>query len=363
MATIDVLLPVKNRFDFLAESLDSICNQRFKDWRLLVLDHGSTDGSLDLAYQYQERDARIEVHSLPDIVGLAALRNRGLELCDCRYVMLHDSDDVAFPDRMEVVLAAFRDQSDCIVIGGQAVTINRAGKDTGHVMVPVGKNRVSAAIFFRNPITQPAAMMDFAAMQKLGARYGGDFLKVLPSAQSIEVNNLAEDYFMFGQLAVMQQCTNIPASLIKYRWHGGNVSVTRFQEQMKVSLEVSRFLVRSFCVMHDLPYFDPAPFCNLGGLLFDVAGQTDFAAEFEIMANTLRRGLGASAELERELAYRKVIATRNEVALLWRYYQFRSRHTPETGEWNAVRSWLIRRVRETNKILVISNRDAQNGNA
>ena len=52
MAKIDILLPVKNGLDFLAESLDSICAQTFKDWRLLVLDHGSTDGSRELAQAY-----------------------------------------------------------------------------------------------------------------------------------------------------------------------------------------------------------------------------------------------------------------------------------------------------------------------
>lgn len=343
MATIDVLLPVKNRISFLAEALDSICNQRFKDWRLLVLDHGSTDGSLELAYKYQDRDVRIEVHSLPDVIGLAALRNRGLDLCDCRFVMLQDSDDLAFPDRMEVVLAAFKDQPDCILIGGQAVQIDSTGTKTGNITMPTGKKRLSAASFFRSPFIQPAAMMNFTAIQKLGARYGVDFLKVLPPEQSIAVNNVAEDYFLFGQLAIMGKCINIPASLIKYRWHSGNVSTTGFQEMMKVSLDISRFLARSFAVMRDLPYFDPAPFCNHGGLLLDVKGQTDFSTEFNQMANILRRGLGTSDELERELAYRKVIATRNELALLWRYYRFQSRYVPETGEWYAVRAWLVRR--------------------
>ena len=60
MATFDVLLPVKNGIDYLAEAIDSICQQTFKDWRLLVLDHGSTDGSLELAQRYAEQDPRID---------------------------------------------------------------------------------------------------------------------------------------------------------------------------------------------------------------------------------------------------------------------------------------------------------------
>ena len=88
MATIDVLLPVKNGIDYLAASLDSICMQTFRDWRVLVLDHGSTDGSLELAEDYHRRDPRIEVHSFPQAEGLAGLLNCGLEISDCKYLSL-----------------------------------------------------------------------------------------------------------------------------------------------------------------------------------------------------------------------------------------------------------------------------------
>lgn len=343
MATIDVLLPVKNGIDYLAASLDSICMQTFKDWRVLVLDHGSTDGSLELAEDYHRRDPRIEVHSFPQAEGLAGLLNCGLEISDCKYVMRHDADDVCFVDRMEIVLAAFKRQPDCVAISGQSAVINGAGEVGGNIKMPVGRQRVAAASFFRNPITHPAAMMDFNAVQKLGVRYGSDFLKVMPADKRLQVNSLAEDYFMFGQLAILGKCTNVPSQLIQYRWHGSNVSATRFREQVEVSLDISRYLTRSFCVMHDLPYFDPAPFCNHGGILFDVNGRTDFSDEFAQMAYTLRRGLGASEELERELIFRKAASTRQDAALLWRYFQFQSRNAPETGEWNAIRSWLIRR--------------------
>lgn len=343
MATIDVLLPVKNGIDYLAASLDSIFIQTFKDWRVLVLDHGSTDGSLELAEDYHQRDPRIEVYSFPDAEGLAGLLNRGLDISDCKYVMRHDADDVCFPDRMDVVLAAFKRQPECIAISGQSAVIDGAGLVTGNIKMPIGRHRVAAASFFRNPITHPAAMMDFSAVKNLGVRYGVDFLNVMPADKRLEVNSLAEDYFMFGQLAILGKCSNVPSELIQYRWHGSNVSATRFREQVEVSLTISRYLTRSFCTMHDLPYFDPAPFCNHGGILFDVAGQTDFSDEFEQMAYTLRRGLGASEELERELIFRKAASTRQDARLLWRYFQFQSRNAPETGEWNAIRSWLIRR--------------------
>ena len=58
----------------------------------------------------------------------------------------------------------------------------------------------------------------------------------------------------------------------------------------------------------------------------------------------LRQALGRSAGLDRELGFRHVVATRNDVGMLWRYGRFALTHTPVTGEWNAVRSWILRRL-------------------
>ncbi|QJD92080.1 glycosyltransferase [Duganella dendranthematis] len=343
MAKIDILLPVKNGKDFLAESIDSILAQTFQDWRLLVLDHGSTDGSREMAEEYQQRDPRVEVHSFPEARGLSGLLNCGLDIADCEFVMRHDADDICYPDRMALALAAFAQYPDCIAIGGQADVIDASGKLLGEMLMPVGSARVTAASLFRNPIAHPTAMLRFDAVKQMGIRYGIDLLRVLPEDQRLEVPALAEDYFLFGQLAILGKCANIPHKLIRYRWHGNNVSATRFDDQMAVSLDISRSLARSFCIMHQLPWFDPAPFCNHGGILLDVDGRGNFDAEYARMADAVTRGLGDSDELRRELRYRKAIATRREASLLWRFHRFRADNTPEAGEWTAIRSWLLRR--------------------
>ena len=352
MARIDILLPVKNGEDYLAEAIDSVLAQTVTDWRLLVLDHGSTDGTCDMVAAYQARDPRIKLHSFPQAQGLSGLLNCGLDIADCEFVMRHDADDICLPDRIAVSLAAFEALPDCIAIGGQADVIDGAGNHIGELNLPVGVARVGAASLFRNPVSHPATMLRFDQVRKLGIRYGIDFLNVLPEHQRINVPALAEDYFLFGQLGVLGKVANLPNKLLRYRWHGNNVSITRYAEQMDVSLAISRSLVRSFCTIHGLPWFDPAPFCNHGGILFDVGGQKNFDVEFEQMAHAVRRGFGASAEVERELEYRKAISTRSAAALLWRYNRFRQANVPEGNEWNAVRGWVVRRLPGKRRISV-----------
>ena len=60
MARIDILLPVRNGLPYLGAAIDSIRRQSVKDWRLLILDHGSSDGSTELAARHADAE-----HELP----------------------------------------------------------------------------------------------------------------------------------------------------------------------------------------------------------------------------------------------------------------------------------------------------------
>jgi hypothetical protein len=283
------------------------------------------------------------------------LLNIGLAHADCRYLMRHDADDVCLPQRMAITLAAFAADPSLIAVGGQAAVIDAEGAPLGTMDLPVGARRVAASCFFRNPVAHPAATLAFDAVRRLGIGYGIDFLHALPLERRLLVDGLAEDYYLFGQLALQGRATNVRETLIRYRWHGGNEGATKHRAQMVLSLEISRFLADSFSARHGLPRFDPAPFCHFGDALLDVDGTVDFGAQFDAMAAILRRGFGPSRDLERELAFRRVIATRREGPLLWRYLRFRARHRADTAEYRTVRSWLTRRLRGRASISVVSS--------
>ncbi|WP_019882386.1 MULTISPECIES: glycosyltransferase [unclassified Methylophilus] len=348
MAKIDVLLPVKNGVAYLAEAIDSIINQNFSDWRLIVLDHGSTDGSYEMALDYAKADQRIVVFQFLDAVGLSGLLNKGLELCQCDFVMRHDADDVAFPDRMEKSLAAFARHPHIDVIGGHALKIDAEGKETGLIKVPTDIARLQAAFFFKNPIIHPTVMMRFSTIQALAMRYGIDFINLLPESEQLVVNGLAEDYYLFGQLGVLGKCLNIDEVLIKYRWHGNNVGAKKFLDQISLSIKISRYLAASFSARHSIERFDPAPFCTYGGTVLEIVPNVshhDLASRFNKMSDNLSRVLGKSNGLSRELAYRKVLSTRHTLCMLIKYMFFTLKNSRELDEWYAVKNWVTRKIK------------------
>lgn len=344
MSTIDVLLPVRNGMPFLGEAIDSIRDQTFRDWRLMVLDHGSTDGSFELAARYAEKDRRIKAFSHPEAADVTVLRNIGLANCDCQYLMLQDADDISFPDRMERSLQAFQEYPGLLLVGGEAVLIDPRGERIGYLHMPRGPDAVLAASFFYNPIAHPTVAADFHLLHKLGAAYAKDLLNSTPVAESLGIKSLAEDYVLVGQLAQLGPCTNIAKPLIYYRRHPKSVSIANPTAQVALSLEVSRFLAKSFSQRNRLAEFDPGPFCNHADFVFDFQ-QTNYADEFSSMAGILRTGLGRLPGVERELAFRSVLSKRRSVEMLPRFVGFDFRYTARPSERRTVRNWLLRNLR------------------
>lgn len=346
MAAFDVLLPVKNGIDYLAEALDSICMQTYRDWRVLILDHGSTDGSFDLAQDYSERDARIKVYSLPAAEGLAGLLNIGLDLCDCEYVLRQDADDVSLPDRMEVLARALDENRELALVGSLGDVVDSKGRKIGILDMPTGQHGVLISTPFRTPVAHPTVAMRLDAICSLGARYGMDFIGAIPADRRIRVPGLAEDYFLFGQMALVSQCMNIRRSLIKYRWHGGNVGATKYVDQTQVALNISRYLAESVAIMHGVEYFDPAPFCNHGVNLFNFDNKADFSEEYARLQRVMSKVMPHCDELRRELSYRKAISNRSRTVMAARYAGHAAQHGIHHVEWRTVRSWLIRGLKK-----------------
>ena len=95
---ITVILPVYDGGDTLAIAMQSVFNQTFHDYELLILDDGSIDGSLDVARKFT--DPRIRVIHDGVNHGLAYRLNQGIDLAQGRYIARMDQDDICFPERL-----------------------------------------------------------------------------------------------------------------------------------------------------------------------------------------------------------------------------------------------------------------------
>lgn len=97
MPEISVLLPVKNGEKYITESIDSVLNQTFTDFELLIFDDNSTDKTLEIIKSY--KDPRIKLYIGKN--GYIANLNKGIEIANGMYIARMDADDIMHPDRLE----------------------------------------------------------------------------------------------------------------------------------------------------------------------------------------------------------------------------------------------------------------------
>ena len=90
---LSVIVPVYNVESYLAECLDSLIGQTLQEMQFIVVDDGSTDGSVDILTAYAERDPRFVVLHTRSNGGPGAARNRGVAAATGRYITFLDSDD------------------------------------------------------------------------------------------------------------------------------------------------------------------------------------------------------------------------------------------------------------------------------
>lgn len=112
---VTVLVAVYNAEAFLRDCLDSLIGQSYHDIQVICIDDASTDGSLDVLYDYAKRDVRIEVIHLEENGGQAHARNCGLQRASGDIVCMVDADDWLSVDAIEQIVAAFDEQTDCVL--------------------------------------------------------------------------------------------------------------------------------------------------------------------------------------------------------------------------------------------------------
>lgn len=123
---ISIIIPTYNRAHIIGETLDSILAQTYTHWECIVVDDGSTDGTVDLMAEYMERDIRFRYYHRPAErpKGPCSCRNYGFEQSRGAYVNFFDSDDLLKPEAFEKALNGFKQDTDAVIINSALIDFN-----------------------------------------------------------------------------------------------------------------------------------------------------------------------------------------------------------------------------------------------
>src|SRR5690606_23588252 len=122
---ISVLVPLYNVEKYIARCLDSILNQSFQNFEIVIVNDGSLDSSIDIALQYAEKDNRIKIIYNDENMGLAWARKVGYSNAVGQYIVFCDSDDYLPSNALEILYDSIKSSDADIVVGNyQSVNSN-----------------------------------------------------------------------------------------------------------------------------------------------------------------------------------------------------------------------------------------------
>ncbi len=237
---VTVLMPVYNAEKFVAAAIQSILDQTFPDFELLVIDDGSTDNSAAIIKSF--RDDRIVYTKNETNLKLITTLNKGLELANGKYIVRLDADDLATETRIQ-------DQVE-FMEANPKVGLSGTWYEAFGSVSSIGKNPISNAeirymSFYQCPIIHPSTIFRTSVIRENNLRYNMGFPH-------------AEDYELWGQFAEVSELANIPKALLKYRVHENNISKLQNETQKYNSYRIKKQLFQKVGVTasdHDLDLF------------------------------------------------------------------------------------------------------------
>ncbi|WP_431427650.1 glycosyltransferase family 2 protein [Bacteroides hominis] len=217
MIKISVILPVYNAQKTIVESINSILQQTYSDFELIVIDDGSTDDSKRIIKNYN--DKRIIFIENTRNRGLIYTLNRGLMLARGKYIARMDADDISLPTRLEKQLKVMEANPNIIVCGTQIKKIGIRKKRLSIIPNEIykrdsisNKNRLAFDPCFAHPST----MIRKEILINNNILYNENYI-------------YAEDYKLWIDLLMYGDFYNIQEKLLLYRisdtqiTNGGNM--------------------------------------------------------------------------------------------------------------------------------------------
>ena len=197
---VSVIIPVYNSGRFLEESLNSILNQSFNNFEIIIIDNGSIDNSRDIEDKYKRKDKRIYIKKFSRPNVQKAL-NEGLKIARGKYIARMDADDIFLKDRFKLQVDYLDKHPEIYLIGGSAIVIDENGEKMGSLLKGDNYKRIQKKLLKSNPLIHPSIMFrntkEFFYRDKFVCSEDYDlYLRMLTNGKKLE---------------------NIPNFLIKYR--------------------------------------------------------------------------------------------------------------------------------------------------
>lgn len=222
---ISVLMPVFNAAKYVEVAVNSVLSQTYSNFELIIIDDGSTDKSWTTLKKLAKKDKRILIYQNRINSGIGYTRKELANLAKGKLAAIMDSDDVMFPDRLAIQSEFLQKHPKIVVVGGQCVTIDEKGNESGYKKFPLKHEAIYSMMFTRMSIQQPASMINLSLVPK-------DFPWYDNSVSPVEDLDNLFHLFRSGKFA------NVPENVLYYRVYPTSNSLKNIKRTFWLTMKV-----------------------------------------------------------------------------------------------------------------------------
>ncbi|WP_339783404.1 glycosyltransferase [uncultured Marinobacter sp.] len=226
---VSVIVPVYNRAHLVSEAIQSILSQTYESVEIIIINDGSTDGSLSILRDYERKfPEQIRVIDQPN-QGQIIARNNGVKIAQGKYIAFLDSDDIWLERKLERQMSLFGPGVGLVYSGTEI--INEEGKT---IRVEPADENMSGNIYpqllVKNRMTGGTVVVTAEALKRVGV-FSTDF-------------RAAENWDLWLRICKVYQARVVTDPLIKYRVHSNNMS-----GDTQLMLEAKLKIIEKHCNM------------------------------------------------------------------------------------------------------------------
>jgi glycosyltransferase involved in cell wall biosynthesis len=205
---VTVLMPVYNAGRYLGPAIESILQQTFRDFELLIVNDASTDGCEEILRSFS--DNRIRILENENNLGLAKSLNRGLQAAAGELIARQDADDLSHSKRLESQVQFLRAHPDIALVGTQALIIDESGRykrvllDRPHEHIAIKWD-----LLFDNSFVHTSVMFRKTIVRDNLGGYDPSYAA-------------CEDYELWSRIAEVCHVANLPHHLVSHRMHSSS---------------------------------------------------------------------------------------------------------------------------------------------
>jgi len=224
-AAVSVVTLISNVERFLAEAIESILSQTFKNFEYVIVDFGSTDNSPEIAWKYAAVDSRIRFHRIAPC-SLPQARNAACSIAQGRYIAIMDADDVSMPDRLAVQVEFMDKHPEIALLAALADSVRADGQpfDFQLHQPPSEHDEIREALKDHCPFCASTALFRREAFTAVGG------YRVALSQ--------SEDLDLWLRITERFRCAALQHVVLKYRFHSQQLSLRKQREQALCTLAV-----------------------------------------------------------------------------------------------------------------------------